>query len=62
VDDGDTTERTAAARTTICDLVRERLGHDFSGHKEKTFFRRVHRRMLVVQRPLLEDYIAYLKD
>jgi two-component system, chemotaxis family, CheB/CheR fusion protein len=39
--------RTAA--TEICNIIRHQIGHDFTGYKTKTFFRRVQRRMQVRQ-------------
>jgi two-component system, chemotaxis family, CheB/CheR fusion protein len=33
------------ARPAICDVLRSRIGHDFSGYKEQTFLRRVQRRL-----------------
>ena len=38
------------ARKTICEILRDQIGHDFSGYKEKTFLRRVQRR---THRPML---------
>ncbi len=34
-------------RLAICDILRSRLGHDFSQYKHQTFMRRVQRRMQV---------------
>ena len=48
------------ARLAICDSLREQLGHDFSGYKDKTFFRRVHRRMQVLGVDTLAEYRARL--
>lgn len=45
-------------KSEICALVRNRLGHDFSGYKTRTFLRRVQRRMQVTQ---LADPDAYLE-
>jgi two-component system, chemotaxis family, CheB/CheR fusion protein len=42
-------------------LLLNRAGHDFSGYKEKTFTRRVRRRMQVVGVTTLEEYIARLE-
>ncbi len=42
-------ERAEAARREICAILRGQVGHDFTGYKEKTFLRRVQRRMQVVQ-------------
>jgi two-component system CheB/CheR fusion protein len=43
-------------------LLRAYTGHDFSGYKDKTFNRRVERRMVVhrIQRPA--DYVRYLQE
>ena len=49
------------ALTTIFDLLRTRTGHDFREYKERTFQRRVQRRMQVVQTTKLEDYAERLK-
>jgi two-component system CheB/CheR fusion protein len=50
------------ARSEICAILRNQLGHDFSGYKSKTFFRRVQRRMHVSQSPNQEAYVQRLKD
>jgi two-component system CheB/CheR fusion protein len=42
-------------------LLLNQVGHDFSGYKERTFARRVRRRMQVLQIEQLEDYIDRLK-
>jgi two-component system, chemotaxis family, CheB/CheR fusion protein len=42
-------------------VLLNQVGHDFSGYKEKTFSRRVRRRMQVVGITRLEDYIALLQ-
>jgi two-component system CheB/CheR fusion protein len=46
-------------RAAICAILRDRLGHDFSGYKQATFFRRVQRRMQLFDLGF-DDYIAYL--
>ena len=43
-------------------LLRTQVGHDFSGYKPKTFNRRVHRRMQVLQLSTLDAYIERLKQ
>ena len=48
-------------RLEICSLLRGGVGHDFSGYRPQTFFRRVERRMQVVNTPDLEGYVAVLK-
>ena len=55
-------EQEPTAQATICEILRTRIGHDFSGYKSKTFFRRVHRRMLVVLVHGLDAYIAFLRQ
>lgn len=43
-------------RIEICDVLHERIGHDFSKYKDKTFMRRVDRRMKILN---ITDYTAY---
>ncbi len=50
------------AQATISEIIRTRIGHDFSGYKSKTFFRRVHRRMVVLLLHDLDAYIAFLRE
>src|SRR5215472_10417560 len=50
------------ALTKIYSLLRTRTGHDFSEYKERTFQRRVQRRMQVVQTTRLEDYAERLQQ
>ena len=52
---------TDAARLEICAILRGQLGHDFSGYRDRTFLRRVQRRMQMVSVTTLEDYIARLR-
>jgi two-component system, chemotaxis family, CheB/CheR fusion protein len=54
-------EQIDAARLEICALLMAQLGHDFSGYRDKTFLRRVQRRMHVVNAPTLEAYVARLR-
>ncbi|MDT7952612.1 MAG: chemotaxis protein CheB [Acetobacteraceae bacterium] len=58
---GNSAESTAAARLRICDILRMRLGHDFSHYKDKTFVRRVQRRMQVLGVTEITDYVARLE-
>ncbi|HEX3396867.1 MAG TPA: CheR family methyltransferase [Steroidobacteraceae bacterium] len=51
-----------SARLAICAVLRAHLGHDFSGYRDKTFLRRVQRRMQIVDAATLEDYIARLRS
>ncbi len=48
-------------RRAICDILQSRLGHDFSQYKDKTFLRRVERRMQVLNLPRLSDYVSRLE-
>jgi two-component system CheB/CheR fusion protein len=50
------------ALTTIINLLRTRTGHDFREYKDRTFQRRVQRRMQVVQTTKLEDYAERLQS
>ncbi len=49
------------AQQSISEILRNTTGHDFSGYKEKTFFRRVQRRMQATQAPDLPSYVATLQ-
>jgi two-component system CheB/CheR fusion protein len=49
------------ARRTIARILHNQVGHDFSGYKEKTFMRRVRRRMQISQETDLSAYIARLR-
>jgi two-component system, chemotaxis family, CheB/CheR fusion protein len=50
-----------SARLELCALMRNQLGHDFSGYKPNTFFRRVQRRMQVLQFSDIDAYVECLK-
>ncbi|MGH7025105.1 MAG: CheR family methyltransferase [Caulobacteraceae bacterium] len=50
-----------AARREICAILRGQVGHDFSGYKERTFMRRVQRRMQVNRLDTLEAYVERLR-
>jgi len=45
----------------ICDILRSRLGHDFSQYKQQTFMRRVQRRMLVLRLNSYDEFVLRLK-
>jgi two-component system CheB/CheR fusion protein len=47
-------------RLDLCTLLLKQTGHDFSGYKEKTFMRRVHRRMQVLQLSDVNQYAEHL--
>lgn len=53
--------RLDAAGLEISNLLRARVGHDFSGYKNRTFMRRVQRRMHVNQIGSLEAYVEFLR-
>ncbi|MCI0151393.1 PAS domain-containing protein [Paraburkholderia sediminicola] len=48
------------AREAIYAILRNQIGHDFSGYKVKTFLRRVQRRMQVLEIQTPEAYVARL--
>jgi two-component system CheB/CheR fusion protein len=54
-------ERPPNALARIHTLLRSRTGHDFSEYKERTFQRRIQRRMQVVQTTRLENYAELLE-
>ena len=47
-------------RLAICAILSRELGHDFAGYKDKTFLRRVQRRMQVVGLADVPDYVDRL--
>ena len=53
-------EQMEEQRLAICAILRRRVGHDFSGYKDKTFLRRVQRRMQVLGVDAVPDYVARL--
>ena len=55
------TEQIGAARLAICALIDRHIGHDFSNYKDKTFLRRVQRRMNVLGLHSLDAFIDHLK-
>ncbi len=57
----ETQEATDALRLRICAALRAQVGHDFSNYKEKTFLRRVARRMQVCDIVTLADYVVHLE-
>src|SRR5215469_13161492 len=46
----------------ICAILLDQTGHDFSGYKTRTFYRRIERRMQVLQIPSLEAYADRLRQ
>src|SRR5438105_4951188 len=59
VEKGEGAEATGRA---ICAILHERTGHDFSGYKTRTFYRRIERRMQVLQISSLDAYVEYLRE
>ena len=55
-------ERPSDALGRIYALLRARTGHDFSEYKERTFQRRVQRRMQVLQTTRLDEYAERLQQ
>ena len=53
--------RLADGRRAICEILNDRTGHDFTGYKERTFLRRIERRMQVLDLDDLDDYAALLR-
>jgi two-component system CheB/CheR fusion protein len=51
-----------SAMPDIYTILRNQIGHDFSGYKAKTFMRRVVRRMQVTQHATIEGYIERLRQ
>lgn len=55
-------EQRRTVKEAICAVLRDRTGHDFSGYKDGTFFRRVQRRIQVLRLgDGLEAYLAHLR-
>lgn len=55
------TDKLAAARLAICEVLNQQLGHDFSGYKSNTFLRRVARRMQVLGYSATDQFVDRLK-
>src|SRR5262249_54189219 len=49
-------------RCAICAILLDQTGHDFSGYKTRTFYRRIERRMQVLQIPSLAAYAERLRQ
>jgi two-component system CheB/CheR fusion protein len=54
-------EKVDAARLSICTILNRTVGHDFSGYKDKTFLRRVQRRMQVLGLTSLDAFTERLE-
>lgn len=55
-------EQTDVARLALCAVLKRQVGHDFSGYKDKTFLRRVQRRMQVLGLASLDAFVARLEQ
>src|SRR5262249_44761456 len=55
-------EGVEAIGRAICTILHDRTGHDFSGYKTRTFYRRIERRMQVLQIPSLNAYVEHLRQ
>jgi two-component system CheB/CheR fusion protein len=55
-------ESFAEQQQAIAKILLRQVGHDFSGYKQKTFQRRVRRRMQVLQVDETADYISRLRE
>ena len=51
-----------ATRRAICAILLDQTGHDFAGYKTRTFYRRIERRMQVLQIETLEAYAERLRQ
>ena len=60
--DEESIDKVDAARIKICAVLRAQVGHDFSGYRDKTFLRRVQRRMQVVGATTLDEYATRLQS
>src|SRR5262245_1468476 len=58
----DKDEQTETTRRAICAILLDQTGHDFSGYKTRTFYRRIERRMQVLQIPSLAAYADRLRE
>jgi two-component system, chemotaxis family, CheB/CheR fusion protein len=50
------------SRKAICEVLFDHTGHDFSGYKTRTFYRRIERRMQVLQITSLPAYVDRLRQ
>ena len=57
--DSDTAE---TALSQMFRTLRDEVGHDFSGYKRATIFRRLERRLQVLEYDDIEDYLAFLNE
>src|SRR5262245_47280659 len=55
-------QQAETTRRTICAILLDQTGNDFSGYKSRTFFRRIERRMQVLQLESLASYTERLRQ
>jgi two-component system CheB/CheR fusion protein len=60
-DDKPIAEGGTETQKTIAGILKDQVGHDFSGYKQKTFMRRVRRRMDILQMTDLAAYVERLR-
>jgi two-component system, chemotaxis family, CheB/CheR fusion protein len=58
----DKDDQADATRNAICTILLDQTGHDFSGYKARTFYRRIERRMQVLQILSLAAYADRLRQ
>jgi two-component system, chemotaxis family, CheB/CheR fusion protein len=58
----DKDQQADATRKSIYTILLDQTGHDFSGYKTRTFYRRIERRMQVRQVRTLEAYVDLLRN
>jgi two-component system CheB/CheR fusion protein len=58
----DKDDQAETTRRVICAILLDQTGHDFSGYKTRTFYRRIERRMQVLQIASLEAYADRLRQ
>src|SRR5262245_55596297 len=58
----DKDEEAETTRRAICTILFDQTGHDFSGYKTRTFYRRIERRMQVLQITSLAAYAERLRQ
>jgi two-component system CheB/CheR fusion protein len=58
----DKDEEAETIRRAICAILLDQTGHDFSGYKTRTFYRRIERRMQVLQINSLASYAERLRQ
>jgi two-component system, chemotaxis family, CheB/CheR fusion protein len=60
--EADKDEQAETTRRAICAILLEQTGHDFGGYKTRTFYRRIERRMQVLQIASLAAYADRLRQ